>query len=141
MGLASTRRNGMQNAHRVGHISALIPKCSLNLLSLVCRESTLVLERAATNVPTNVQKTAGSTGIGIVVAVDEEAFVGVNNKKIVLQIVFFLVQILRGCEKNKNVFENNTKRYKTFFFRFLGTVVQGAEGKDDSLFLDRFLTP
>ena len=88
MGLASTGRSGMHNAHSVAQVSALIPKCSLNLLSLVCKESTLVLERAHTNVPANVQKTAGSTGIGIVVAVDEEAFVGANNK-IVLQIVFF----------------------------------------------------
>jgi hypothetical protein len=68
MGLASTGRNGRHNAHSDAHISGLIPKCSLNLLSLVFKERTPVVGIAATNVAANVQKRAGSTGNGIVVA-------------------------------------------------------------------------
>jgi hypothetical protein len=44
--------------------SAFIPKCSLNLLSLVLIE--IWVERVATNVAANVQKRAGLTGIGMV---------------------------------------------------------------------------
>jgi hypothetical protein len=45
-------------------ISAFIPKNSLNLLSLVL--IAILVERVATNVAANVQKTAGSMGIGMV---------------------------------------------------------------------------
>jgi hypothetical protein len=58
------RRSGRHNVHSFAQISAFIPKNSLNLLSLVLIE--ILAERVATNVAANVQKTAGSMGIGMV---------------------------------------------------------------------------
>ena len=52
------------NVHSFAQISAFIPKNSLNLLSLVL--IAILAERVATNVAANVQKTAGSMGIGMV---------------------------------------------------------------------------
>ena len=122
MGLASTGRNGRHNPHSIAHISALIPKCSLNLLSLVFEERTLVLDRVPTNVAANVQKRAGSTGIGIVVAVDDEAFVGAKKLKsfctdVVFHAWYSCTEILRWCEKIKIVL------YRCCFL-MLGTVLR-----------------
>ena len=123
MGLASIGRNGRHNPHSIAHISALIPKCSLNLLSLVFKEKTPpVLERVPTNVAANVQKRAGSTGIGIVVAVDDEAFVGAKKLKsfctdVVFHAWYSCTEILRWSEKIKIVL------YRCCFL-MLGTVLR-----------------
>jgi hypothetical protein len=114
---------GGTNPRSIAHISALIPKCSLNLLSLVFKEKTPpVLERVPTNVAANVQKRAGSTGIGIVVAVDDEAFVGAKKLKsfctdVVFHAWYSCTEILRWCEKIKIVL------YRCCFL-MLGTVVR-----------------
>ena len=64
-GAAVSGRNGRHNVRNWTQTSAFIPKCSLNLLSLVLIERHV--SREATNVAAHVQKTVGSTGIGIVI--------------------------------------------------------------------------
>ena len=104
MGLASTGRNGRHNAHSDAHISGLIPKCSLNLLSLVFKERTPVLGIAATNVAANVQKRAGSTGNGIVVAAAPGSALWVRRRYFFFHAWYSCTKIVRWCEKIKNVF-------------------------------------